>query len=998
VKLGSESIFGKSTLTPIFQGGALTRLKRLLGLLAVIFCGLFLSAPAFAECGGSQQCIAVSIDPSIAPAHGTPLESAPLDFGNQTAGTTSAARTILVAGVEGLPVGSRATLDAIALTGANATDFRITGGTCTVGTPTLLQDGNRVAQISNACTITVTFNPATVGVKNAQVNVQTTAITRVAPLTGTGTPSLTGPTAAATTLTVQVNTAATLDLAPFITGTVTGVSVVAAPTHGVATVSGTSVTYTPTRDYFGPDTFSYAAFNAVGSSAPAVVTVTVAGRPDPSKDANVIGLIGAQAQTVRRFSRTQIFNFQRRMESLHRGGADSGNTAAAGRTGFGRGVSAGPRGALTELGANVQSSNALRMRMAGEAGGLRPMGPVGTTLADEESTSERGGSPSGHEGAASGFLPTSLINTLFSAATTRSVNLASSSDRTDGSSALPDGTGLWIGGMVNFGTRDQTSDANSLRFSTDGISAGIDRRFSEKLVLGLGAGYARDETVIGNDGTKSRSSGSSIAVYGSYQPTRNTFVDGLLGYGTLSHDTDRFVPSVADFARANRKGDQWFGSVAAGYEHRAEGLLLSPYGRLDFARDRLKQASESGAGLNALTYFEQTLPTLQLSLGLRAESQHETNFGWALPRLRVEFKHDFEGNRQATIAYADQFAGPTFSVTPPAVNRNSLLVGIGSDFLFRDGLKLGVDYQAQRSSGPDRSQAIRFWISKELDGKGLASGLVFSKLYDNPVRVEAAYAWDDNLTRARDAADKLSDHIYSLNVSKGAVFPVTLYTRVVVSGFVNGDKLRTYTGLDRISGGVQGEFQYRASGEFDAPTFGIFGRASLDDYHSELRSGYRASLGVTARQSLTDRIDLFGALAGNMRHARNDVFDARDYSARFNLDYSLGRAGALYLGGEYRRGDTVTTAPLSDAYRDLAKVFVQDDAYGDRSLVAYRYEAKTVLWTLGYNRPLGPRDSIDFSWRQAQSRPTSSGATGLYATGSSRYYANQYSIAYLMRF
>ena len=307
--------------------------------LALVAC-LF-AAAAHAECGGLQECIAVSTDPAVAPAHsldGVNRPAPTLDFGSQTAGTASAARTILVAGVEG-PAGTRATLNSIALSGPNASDFRITGGTCTTGSPTLLHDGAVTAQISNACTITVTFNPATVGVKTAQVDVATAAIARVAPLTGTGTPSLTGPTAGAATLSVQVNTAATLDLTPFISGTATGVAVVVAPSHGVATASGTSVIYTPTRDYFGPDTFSYAAFNSVGSSSPAVVTVTVAGRPDPSKDANVIGLIGAQAQTARRFSGAQISNFQRRMESLHRGSSEGGGPSA---TASGPGRASGP--------------------------------------------------------------------------------------------------------------------------------------------------------------------------------------------------------------------------------------------------------------------------------------------------------------------------------------------------------------------------------------------------------------------------------------------------------------------------------------------------------------------------------------------------------------------------------------------------------------------------------------------------------------------------------
>ena len=990
-------------------------LKRVRFLFALFFIGIFFSASAYAECGGAQQCIGVSTDPLVAPEHalysvnrGVNRPAPTLDFGNQAAATTSAARTILVAAVEG-PPGTLATLNSITLTGANATDFRITGGTCTVGTPSLLHDGARVAQISNACTITVTFNPATVGVKTAQINVQTTAITRVAPLTGTGTPSLTGPTAAATTLTVQVNTATTLDLAPFITGSaISGVSVVVAPTHGAAAVNGTKVTYTPTRDYFGPDAFSYAAFTSVGSSAATVITVSVVGRPDPSKDANVVGLIDAQAQTVRRFSQAQISNFQRRMESLHRG---AGVTDTAGATGFGPGRGPGlnpasgsvtSRSSVAMPGVSVNSGGGV----ADIAGDAQP-GPRNSPLV--RVTSELGGlRRMGLAGAASELPPTSFVTTLLSAATTRSVNLWNSSDRADGSSGLAEGTGMWIGGNFNFGTRDQTSDSSGLRFSTDGISIGVDRRFSDKLALGMGLGYARDKTDIGTDGTKSKSSGSSIAVYGTYQPTTNTFVDGLIGYGVLSHDTDRFVASVNDFARGQRKGDQLFGSLAAGYEHRKNGLLLSPYGRLDFGIDRLKQTTETGAGLNALTYFDQTLPTRQLSLGLRAESQHETGFGLALPRLRVEFRHDFEGDRQATVAFADQFAGPRFSVTPAGVNRNSLLIGIGGDFVFRGGLKLGVDYQVERSSGSDSSQAIRLWLSKDLDGKGSTSGLLSPKLFEDPVRVEAGYTWDDNLTRARDAADQLSDHIYSLNVSKGTIIPVTSHTRVVVTGFLNGEKLRTYTGLDRYSGGVQGEFQYRTSGEFDAPTFGIFGRTSLDDYNSQLRTGYRYSLGVTARQSLTDRIDVFGALARNVRDARSDVFDAKDYAARFNLDYSLGRAGALYLGGEYRRGDTVSTGRQSQDNAAIAKVSVQDNAYGSDQRFAYRFEARTVLTTLGYNRPLGPRDSIDFSWRRARSTPTSgpnSAAAGIYgAAGSSgtastsSYTANQFSIVYLMRF
>ena len=75
-------------------------------------------------------------------------------------------------------------------------------------------------------------------------------------------------------------------------------------------------------------------------------------------------------------------------------------------------------------------------------------------------------------------------------------------------------------------------------------------RISEQLVVGAGVGYGRDATDIGIDGSNSRSNSTAIAVYGSYQPTPNTYIDGVLGYGRLNFSSERFVTPVSDFARS----------------------------------------------------------------------------------------------------------------------------------------------------------------------------------------------------------------------------------------------------------------------------------------------------------------------------------------------------------------------------------------------------------------------------------------------------------------
>ncbi len=55
-------------------------------------------------------------------------------------------------------------------------------------------------------------------------------------------------------------------------------------------VEGTQVTYTPARDYSGPDSFTYVVSDDNGTSAPATVTITVlsgGGGPAPGSTAAI---------------------------------------------------------------------------------------------------------------------------------------------------------------------------------------------------------------------------------------------------------------------------------------------------------------------------------------------------------------------------------------------------------------------------------------------------------------------------------------------------------------------------------------------------------------------------------------------------------------------------------------------------------------------------------------------------------------------------------------
>ncbi|MBD9544758.1 cadherin-like beta sandwich domain-containing protein [Ensifer sp. ENS04] len=103
---------------------------------------------------------------------------------------------------------------------------------------------------------------------------------------GSGSPSATSnpvapeaallpPVANPTAVTVAANSSGTSVPLTFSGGSPTSLGIASAPAHGTASISGTTISYSPFGGYSGPDSFSFTATNAAGTSVPATVSVTV---------------------------------------------------------------------------------------------------------------------------------------------------------------------------------------------------------------------------------------------------------------------------------------------------------------------------------------------------------------------------------------------------------------------------------------------------------------------------------------------------------------------------------------------------------------------------------------------------------------------------------------------------------------------------------------------------------------------------------------------------
>lgn len=439
-------------------------------------------------------------------------------------------------------------------------------------------------------------------------------------------------------------------------------------TSGTATIAqiGTGasavyrLTYTPVSSYSGAATASFTLSNAFSTSAQAVITFDVAPRPDPAQDAEVRGLLNAQAASTRRFASSQINNFQQRLERLHGGNE---------RNGFDNGLSVATDQRCEQKVGAIPGRTCDRNSPGAEFDG--GSGPAGSGLQSDPANALGTGSASGPA------------------------------------------FGVWAGGMIRSGNQDGRNGSATVDFETDGVSFGADYRFNDAFVFGAGVGYGRDDSDIGEHGSRSEGDAFTLAAYASYSPGERFFLDGLVGYQQLNYDLRRYVTVNANTVAGSRDGDQWFASVSAGADIQNGDWQLTPYARVDMAQATLDGYTESGDPLYSLAYGDMDVDTTTGNLGVRVDYRVRTGWGLFSPQLRLEYQHDFQGNGAAAMQYADFLTGPSYRAELDDFDRNRVNVGLGGLFGF-DTWSLRLEYRGLIGSGGDSDHGVLLNIEKRL--------------------------------------------------------------------------------------------------------------------------------------------------------------------------------------------------------------------------------------------------------------------------------------------
>ncbi|MCU7816552.1 MAG: autotransporter domain-containing protein [Candidatus Thiodiazotropha sp. (ex Rostrolucina anterorostrata)] len=266
-----------------------------------------------------------------------------------------------------------------------------------------------------------------------------------------------------------------------------------------------------------------------------------------------------------------------------------------------------------------------------------------------------------------------------------------------GGGASADGTGrfgLFVNGRINFGDKDATANESGFDFDTQGITIGADYRLNDRLILGGALGFASTDSDFDNSGGEFDNEAKTVSFYGNFNPSERTYVDWIATVGRHDFEAVRNLLMLSTRTEGDTDGDEIALSLSGGTNFSRGSLLLNAYGRLEYIEVDIDGYQESGGGGLALLFEDQTVESLTTALGARLSNAYSMSWGVLTPSVYLEWEHEFEDDeRLITAAFAED---PTasFSVVTDRADEDYFNYGFGLAAMLPRGKSFFLNYES----------------------------------------------------------------------------------------------------------------------------------------------------------------------------------------------------------------------------------------------------------------------------------------------------------------
>ncbi len=205
--------------------------------------------------------------------------------------------------------------------------------------------------------------------------------------------------------------------------------------------------------------------------------------------------------------------------------------------------------------------------------------------------------------------------------------------------------GFYLNGKINFGKKKSTKNQTGFDFDTQGVTLGMDYRFSDQFIAGGALGYAFTDTNYNNKGG-TQSQASSINLYGSYFLPQNFYLDLISHFGYHTSDNVRSI-RYSDFsnkANSNTNGVEYGWNFSLGKQWNFDSWIVNPYARFEFLEVLINNYNEvSNSGL-AVAIDHTGGRSIKSGLGTQIGRAFKMSQGIIQPSVNFEWLHEFKAN------------------------------------------------------------------------------------------------------------------------------------------------------------------------------------------------------------------------------------------------------------------------------------------------------------------------------------------------------------------
>src|SRR5206468_11781268 len=228
--------------------------------------------------------------------------------------------------------------------------------------------------------------------------------------------------------------------------------------------------------------------------------------------------------------------------------------------------------------------------------------------------------------------------------------------------------GVFVTGLGEFTNVDSTSNARGFDLTTGGLTLGVDYRVCPNFAIGLTGGYAHTNADLVNNGSLDVN-GGTIGAYAT--AFGGGFYVNTAATGTFS-GYDEHRTALLGTASGNTDGQDFNALVEAGYDWKRGGLTIGPLASFQYTYVGLDGFTEHGS-LAPLSFNDQNTESTRTALGAKASYDWHVGHVVVKPELRAAWQHEFGDTENSIVASFASGAGNSFTVSAPAIGRDSLL-------------------------------------------------------------------------------------------------------------------------------------------------------------------------------------------------------------------------------------------------------------------------------------------------------------------------------------